>query len=362
MAFSKHLRFGFLAPLAVSLLFSITGPSVAQDGLQPLLDRLRAIQNNPNASAVELTSATIIVDRIVQSYPASEAAVSILLEENYEGIDFASFKARLAAGPATPAPAPQQQTQTTLSVIQPTVQGTPHLDCISALFQPQAQTAIQLSVSTDQYGAVTQLPEFVSPEQPAALVRIDYLGLAIAIEKCAPFSNWLNPGKHVFDVSATGAVGVTPIPDNPVAAAPANTTGLSVLGAPSPQSVPGFEITSAETEAAMQLDRPAVRDLQARLLVMGFDPNGVDGSLGKGARTALSGWQASIGVAATGFLNPPQLENLKQASEVPLTEWLQDPANAAKYNATQAKRKKRRVRVCKRNAIGVLYDCKYRWR
>lgn len=42
-------------------------------------------------------------------------------------------------------------------------------------------------------------------------------------------------------------------------------------------------IGSEETEETMDLGRQAIGDIQARLLVLGHDPNGVDGKIGRGA-------------------------------------------------------------------------------
>jgi peptidoglycan hydrolase-like protein with peptidoglycan-binding domain len=86
-----------------------------------------------------------------------------------------------------------------------------------------------------------------------------------------------------------------------------------------------------EDEGALELDRLAIRDLQARLLVLGHDPNGVDGAIGRGTRSAIRAWQATVQVAPNGFLNRPQYEELKQASESDLQEWLKVPENARRH-------------------------------
>ena len=363
MAALKRRCFEYLSYLAIAFSVSVASPILAQESVDLLLDRLRAIQDNQNPSAVELKSATIIINRIVQNFPASNAAVSILLEETYEGIDFKSFEKRLEATLNAPAEqAPATPTINVLPTVQPdtqlNTQSAAHVTCIAGSFSPQSGAAMQLGVSTDASGMLTGLPELLAPETTTPQLRVDYLGLAYAIENCAPYLGWPAPAEHVLDVSAFGALSLAP-PPNALAA-----LGTLTPAAPSvSQDTPGFGLTSAETEAGLELDRLAVRDLQARLLVLGFDPNGVDGSLGKGARSALSSWQASIGVDPTGFLNPLQLANLKEISQEQLSAWLQEADNATLYNPPQkARKKKRRVRVCKRNAIGVLYDCKYRWR
>jgi hypothetical protein len=352
----KRRCFEYLSCLALAFSVFVANPVFAQDSVDLLLDRLRAIQANQNPSAVELKSATIIINRIVQNFPASNAAVSILLEETYEGIDFKYFEQRLAATLNAPAVQPQVTPLTSGQVAT-------HVTCIASSYAPQAGAAMQLRLSTDVSGFLTGLPELLAPETTNPQIRIDYLGLAYAIENCAPYANWPNPAKHVLDLTSIGALSVSSQPDVPAVTAALAGNAVSVPEASFSRASPNFGITSAETESLLELDRPAVRDLQARLLVLGFDPNGVDGSLGKGARSALSSWQSSIGVEPTGFLNLPQLGNLKEISQDQLSTWLQEADNATLYNPPQkARKKKRRVRVCKRNAIGVLYDCKYRWR
>ena len=56
-------------------------------------------------------------------------------------------------------------------------------------------------------------------------------------------------------------------------------------------------------EAALGLDRAARRRVQQRLTAAGFSPGPADGVFGPGTRSALRGWQASRGAAATGYLD-----------------------------------------------------------
>lgn len=109
------------------------------------------------------------------------------------------------------------------------------------------------------------------------------------------------------------------------AEAPDNSIEASVA-APDPQST--VPRSSAETEAALSLDLLAVRDLQARLLVLGHDPNGIDGKLGPGTRTAVSAWQVSQGVEPNGYVSAELLGLLKRESQAALDIWLENEANA----------------------------------
>lgn len=86
------------------------------------------------------------------------------------------------------------------------------------------------------------------------------------------------------------------------------------------------------TEAALNLKKQDIRDLQARLLVMGHDPNGIDGQIGRGTRGALRDWQQVNGIEPTGYLRDTQKDLLNRQSEPQLTAWLQDPDNARAYD------------------------------
>lgn len=96
--------------------------------------------------------------------------------------------------------------------------------------------------------------------------------------------------------------------------------------------LPKFAASSQETEKSLNLDRQAIRDIQARLLVIGHDPNGVDGVVGKGTRNAVKEWQDFEGLAETGFLSEAQLTFLKGQSQEMLDDWLIVRNNAKLYS------------------------------
>jgi len=95
---------------------------------------------------------------------------------------------------------------------------------------------------------------------------------------------------------------------------------------------PNFAESSEETERSLGLNRQALRDIQARLLVIGHDPNGVDGIVGKGTRNAVKAWQDSEGLADTGFMSEAQLAFLKEQSQEMLDDWLKSRSNANLYS------------------------------
>lgn len=355
--------------VAVPMVLSVSSPALAQETVEALLVQLLTVQTNQSATPEELEAATRVVDRIVAEFPSSQAAASILLDQDHLGIDFSSFAERLAAAPPlaeTPTPALPNFLAGAGAVPETTA-------CISEGYAPTAQAPMQMNITILADGGVQGLPQLTAPEAPSAAIRADYLGLVSATESCLPLQ-WGPAGEYTLSVSEAGALSVAPViafVTLPVApAAPEAQTGtqqpaagLPTFLAATPTPAP-MSPSSPESEDLMALDRQAIRDIQARLLVSGYDPNGVDGVLGNGARTAYGAWQASIGAEPNGYLNAQQLAILKTQSEAQLNAWLQDPSNAATYDPPvakakpKAKRAKKRVRVCKRNAIGVLYNCR----
>ena len=77
-------------------------------------------------------------------------------------------------------------------------------------------------------------------------------------------------------------------------------------------------IVPEDVEAALGLERSAVRAIQEGLAAAGFDPGGADGVFGAGTRSALRAWQAQQGVAGTGYLTAPSAAELRAAGEAVL--------------------------------------------
>ena len=74
---------------------------------------------------------------------------------------------------------------------------------------------------------------------------------------------------------------------------------------------------AAAEEAALRLDRATRRQLQLGLQAAGFDPGGADGLFGRRTREAISQWQASRGVRASGYLTAAQVEALQGTGALP---------------------------------------------
>ena len=69
------------------------------------------------------------------------------------------------------------------------------------------------------------------------------------------------------------------------------------------------------TEEAIGLDRREKIDLQERLLALGHDLNGADGTFGAATRRAIGHWQDEKGLPATTFLTRKQYVALQLESD-----------------------------------------------
>lgn len=68
---------------------------------------------------------------------------------------------------------------------------------------------------------------------------------------------------------------------------------------------------SAEaTEAGLNLNQAARRQVQRNLSLLGFDPKGIDGIFGPGTRAAIRSYQTANGHSVTGYLTQPVLAEM----------------------------------------------------
>lgn len=100
---------------------------------------------------------------------------------------------------------------------------------------------------------------------------------------------------------------------------------------PAPETTPSVGPADEATEAVLALDESGWRDVQARLLVLGHDPNGIDGQAGIGTRRAISAWQSEAGIPVNGYLAADHMALLVSASQDALDLWLQDSTNKELY-------------------------------
>ena len=332
-----------------SMILVMTGIAMAQETVESVIVKLRAVQEAEAASVDQLGEAVANVQRIVDDFPASDAAVSILLGEPYDGIVFSSFAQRLQA--ASENEAVTQQTE---------VQADTNISCLLAAMPGRSKINLVVGFATNANGRLSNLPELVEPANPGSDVRLEYLKVASALEVCAPYESAAEGASYKLSMTDEGGLSFVPVTPSLVE---------SILGQRvAAEAVVKLHLGSEETERLLGLNRQAIRDIQARLLVIGYDPNGIDGVLGRGTRSAIRVWQGSVGTTTTGFLNANQLNVLKNESQAALTQWLQVQRNANLYNppkrATTPRQtnrlrngwfRDRNGKYCRKTRIGLVY-------
>lgn len=299
------------------------GPLTAQDTVQSLIGQVKKVQGNEDASEGDLQRALDIMKRIVDEFPASDAAVSILLLEKYEGVDFSSFENRMAL---------MNKPSETLSGNDAAAASVDRkAECVSKALGVTSTSELRLKLSVGEGGRIEGLPELTAPVTPTHEERRDYLTLVAALDDCAPFTD-VKFGGEVAVITSAGSGVVFESLSNGSSAEPAVALREAPIVPEGQNLRPKFAKSSEQTENGLNLNRQGIRDVQARLLVIGFDPNGVDGVIGRGTRSALRGWQVSVGLSATGFLSELQLTLLKEKSQEKLDEWLKNKNNAKLYS------------------------------
>jgi hypothetical protein len=310
----------FIVTALLVLVLPWGGHVAAKDTVQSLIGQIKEVQANDDASEGDLQAAMDIMKRIVDEFPASDAAVSIFLMEEYEGVDFSSFGERIAllnkssealSGNDTAAASVDQKAA-----------------CLARTFTATSTSELRLKLLIGEGGVIEGLPELIAPGNPTSQERGDYLSLVTALDDCAPFVNFSFGGEFAVTTSSGGGVAFVSLIDDQ---------------------------TSETTENDLELTRDTRREIQRRLTLIGYDTKGVDGSLGKNSRKAIIEWQIASELLPTGYLNDSQLSALKRASAEEFDDW-------EKREASKPRRKKRRVKLCKRGILGILYDCKYEWR
>ncbi|SFB83185.1 peptidoglycan-binding protein [Tropicimonas isoalkanivorans] len=299
--------------------------------------------------------------RVAKSAPLETATVPV--DEGTEGPEpkpetAATPEADTAVKEAVPSEGSADVSET------PTTSGLRQVGrCFVAEEEGAAGVEILIDVQIGPDGRITALPDLIAPSQPNADERTLYAKALSALDACAPYVTE-TAGVHRMAASPEGLRLVNDRPQPAVAESlPASET-LNWLPA------------SRETEDALLLSRTDVMDVQARLSALGFDPMGVDGSLGENSRAALAAWQSSAAIPATGFLNKPQLAALREQSASAFQAWMQNDANRALVEGTTqpepAKRKastRRRAslppgyfwykgRMCKKVLGNLIYSCK----
>jgi peptidoglycan hydrolase-like protein with peptidoglycan-binding domain len=139
---------------------------------------------------------------------------------------------------------------------------------------------------------------------------------------------------------------------------------------PDPQAPPAPEAldpeAAAAAEEALDLSAQERREIQLRLRLAEFDPRGVDGKFGPDTRTAITGWQRSMNLPATGFLDGSSLALLDGQTDEEFRAWqvterarvqrqeVEDAIAASSVPQLRQQPKKLRLDGCPRTARGEI--------
>jgi len=291
-------------------------PEGAGDGV-PTATGVEALIAEADAlyTAERMAEVQALLDRILEEYPASDEAISLLLGLPLGRIDPARVAEGVASGapPAPPAPGGEGGLLGRLSAC---FAGVP------ALSQAGVVQAVTVEAQIGPGGEVQGLPVLTAPANVDAGVRQLFQRALGAIDDCAPYPE--GGGALVLVASVDAVISATLAPAG-------TTTGVAAVpGLPAPPAVPPVWRAATEAdERGLRLDRTAIRELQGRLSALGFDPRGVDGIIGRGTRSAISAWQGTRNIPATGFLDAQQMGALRAQSDGAYETWLRsNPATA----------------------------------
>lgn len=313
----------FLA-FTIGLLFSASAASVRAQEAAPNANALfvEAVLMFRKSESLDAPQAETLrrqvkqnFDLILENYPESRAADEIR-KGMPAGIDVSAL--------------PQSEGNSEQAAL--SEQASPNeaaLECLTDQYAGGRDVRLTISANLDPSGGLIGIPALEAPAAPDPVTRAAYLQFVTALESCNPTLRDFAQSTIRTGVGDDGALFFQPelsagqiVPESEPVLPAANTI------APPSLSLPATKITEAE----LSLQRKDVRDIQARLLVLGFDPNGIDGLLGPGTRAALSNWQNANRMGPTGFLNVEQRALLQDQSQSQLDVWLQDKVNADKYD------------------------------
>ncbi len=118
------------------------------------------------------------------------------------------------------------------------------------------------------------------------------------------------------------------------------------------------DLEAAEAaEAALSLDRRQRREIQRRLLLLGFDTRGADGIFGRNTRRAISEWRQTLtGQTGAGYLTGSTLARLRKQSEKLYANWRRQNAHAAAGRQDRERRQQpsRSQGGCRRDGRGAI--------
>jgi peptidoglycan hydrolase-like protein with peptidoglycan-binding domain len=288
-----------------AILLIVASSTFAEEPNAARLEALRATYESAiEASGDEQLSlfrdARDSLDGIIDDYPASDAAVDILLRREISGLDLGVMDRALGAALGD----------------RPTAFAAPAAS--PAAYVSGDATAASEASARAQAGPIP--PQVLGAAAPIAVAPS--VG---AMASAAPPNLFANTPLQIPPAPPPSPGGQPEQGVDGVAAAamPPATAAAPPIGM---QFAPATE----GGEQQLGLSRQDIREVQARLTALGIDPNGIDGVAGRGTRGALRTWQQTSGLPPTGYLDAPQLGHLRSVSQPAYDAWLSDPQNRAR--------------------------------
>ena len=156
--------------------------------------------------------------------------------------------------------------------------------------EPMAGPAFDTMIAYEMPRAATTAPVNLGP-----------VNLGPQIELVIAFAPTPLPAPAILRNRGTGAAAVSE-------------RRLDPFVAPAPPAQPRFAATE-HTEDTLALGLAKRVDVQRRLALAGFDPNGFDGTFGPRTRGAITDFQTAWGFPATGYLEAAVYADLNQRTE-----------------------------------------------
>lgn len=313
---------------ATSETTTVDVPVTLLDLLQQIEDRYTHSETlSGTERADELATIRTLLERVADEYPASNEALSLALGDKVGSIDPVALDAELAAAetdgqePELTAVTTTDPTLATLSVCFPQNEQPEGSD------GPSARITIQ--VELDAEGKIVGMPDFVEPATPDEAARKLFQRSLIALDSCAELKTLSLPTAIEMSLTAVGVDRAVLKPGVQPSEPPLpNTPPIAVEGPPEITLEPVWAVANDTTEKALDLQRTDIVELQVRLGLLGFDPNGVDGVIGRGVRKAINDWQITRSIPPSGYLDERQITAIKTESQDAFSGWIAEGTNA----------------------------------
>ncbi|MCA0045337.1 peptidoglycan-binding domain-containing protein [Celeribacter litoreus] len=177
--------------------------------------------------------------------------------------------------------------------------------CYRPSISTQGLGSAEVGFSLGQDGGLVGIPSLANPDTADEKTRLIFMNVLIALDGCAPYPPEFSGNEFLATFTDR------------------NLIDLKLL------TVPEAPWLAADNSSftALKLDRRSIAEIQARLQLMGYDPNGIDGVYGKGSRAAVTEWQGANYIPSTGYLDQRQLDRLTADSQSKFEVWLAEEGN-----------------------------------